>query len=230
MSDNKPSNPQDSTPEDDDFGLPTGSFQPLAAHDDPKEEEHDADPSAVAPIVIEESEAVAVPEGGGSTEEKTSTGSTRVLVLILLLITGLGAVGYFLGYFGAKDDRPSPVVEEVREDEPVNPEEIDEAGIAVVDQSGADVLDTELKLVEITSKGSSPRYFVVVGSFIDDDLARDYAKKLNQSGLKTYLIHPYGDIDFFRLAVEEHANVTEALTVIEQVQADFEENLWVLKY
>jgi hypothetical protein len=229
MSDNKSSNPQASTPEDDDFGLPSGSLQPVASHRDSKDEEQDTGHRATAPIVTEESEAVPVPEGEGPAEEKVSKGSTWVLVVILLLITGLGAVGYFLGYFGAKDDRP-PVVEEVREEEPVNAEEIDEAGTAVEDQSGADVLDTELKLVEITSKGSSPRYFVVVGSFIDDDLARDYAKKLNQSGLKTYLIYPYGDIDFFRLAVEEHANVTEALTVIERVQADYEENLWVLKY
>lgn len=70
----------------------------------------------------------------------------------------------------------------------------------------------------------------MVGSFIDDDLARDYSDKLNKAGENTFLIHPYGKIHYYRLAIGQFENVDLALEARESFQDNFEENLWVLKY
>ncbi|MEX0882327.1 MAG: SPOR domain-containing protein, partial [Cyclobacteriaceae bacterium] len=81
-----------------------------------------------------------------------------------------------------------------------------------------------------TSRSDSPRYFVVVGSFIDSDLAKDYSDRLNERENSTFLIHPYGNGHFYRLSVGYFENWDSAVKEMESLRSSFEENLWVLKY
>jgi hypothetical protein len=53
---------------------------------------------------------------------------------------------------------------------------------------------------------------------------------INKQGEATFLVHPYGQIHYFRLAVGQYENVDLALKAMEEVQGNYEENLWVLKY
>jgi len=230
MSDKEPSNNKNTSPEDDDFGLPEGSFSPLAEDDITKNEEEN---EVVAPIPVpmgDSPEETSVETSVQEPQNEKSSSSGWVVILLLLLLVTASGIGFYLGWF-APSDGGQVAQDQGKTDESTEQPVISEAPSEVPElPSESEIPTEELKLTEITSKGDSPRYFVVVGSFIDDDLAKDYSKKLNTDGFKTYLIHPYGDIDFYRLAVDEHPGVAEALTVMERIQADFEENLWVLKY
>lgn len=230
MSDNKPTNNSNESHDDEDFGLPKGGLRPLGEKASPKDE---AEPAPIVPVgavtPAQENRIDPAPETDSDTNEATVTSSSRstwTTLLFLCLVVGLAGVAYYLGWFdGSREVGNQQTV--VNEQAPIvsepEPEQAEEP--IVVEKE-----PEKLNLTEITSKDASPRYFVVVASFIDDDLAKDYANKLMENGVKTFLIHPYGDVHFYRLAVEQHASVADALTVVEAMQDDFEENLWVLKY
>lgn len=216
MSDNKPSNEKDPSKEDDDFGLPEVNFTPIGSENKDK----DANVEEVPPPVPVGEEKLE------DTGEDEKTGSPWLFILIFLLLAGFGMGLYYLGVFeNFSINRTSQQDTELPQEEDMSVTD----AVPQVEETDSDEPE-EIILTEITSKEAAPRYFVVVGSFIDDDLAKDYSAKLNKSGLKTYLIHPYGNIDFYRLAVNQHDNVTDALSFMEGIKADFEENLWVLKY
>ncbi|WP_209332589.1 SPOR domain-containing protein [Lunatimonas salinarum] len=226
MSDKEPSANNNFSSEDDDFGLPKGSFSPLEEN---KPVENDAENTSGAPMP-DPVDDLSEPSADQPEQNDVSSRSGWLVILLLLILVTVSGIGFYMGWFTPQDrgqqttdlgqipvEAQPPVVSETPSEVPEIPSETKKP-------------TEELNLTEITSRGDSPRYFVVVGSFIDDDLAKDYSKKLNEGGFKTYLIHPYGDIDFYRLAVDAHTGVAEALTVIERIQGDFEENLWVLKY
>ena len=164
-------------------------------------------------------------------EKKKGNNSVFILLLLLLLLL-LGGYGvYHYNIFGIRDPADMATTEtEVTPTVPdatLEPEpepEIEPPVVVVPEQ------EEEIKLTEITSRIDSPRYFLVAGSFIDDDLARDYSNRLNKNGMSTFLIHPYGNINFYRLSIGEFDNLERAISEMETIQEDFEENLWVLKY
>ena len=71
---------------------------------------------------------------------------------------------------------------------------------------------------------------MVVNSFIDDDLAADFANKLAGEGVSSSLIPPFSDKKFYRLAVSDHESFDEAQSNADQLKATYGEGLWVLKY
>ncbi|MDN3690203.1 SPOR domain-containing protein [Cyclobacterium jeungdonense] len=222
MSENKSKDQNSQANNDEDFGLPDVSVTPLkspvagtVAAPDP------------APIGMEKTHA-GKPEG--SEREKKERRSNWALWLILLLILLIGFGAYYWGNFGyltpnpEEDDVPTAQSEEpvevTPEPAPV-PESIEEAPV---------VEAVTPVLTEVAGRADSPRYFLVVGSFIDDDLARDYSERLNKAGLETFLVHPYGSIHFYRLAIGQYENLDTALEAMNASQKEYEENLWVLKY
>lgn len=222
MSEKKSNDQENHSNEDEDFGLPEVNITPLS--EETKQSEKKEVP---APILPTEAPPSAVKTTNEAAEDRKEKKDHTSVIIIILLLLFLGA-GYGLYYFKVFDWAGSPESEESAfskiEDEPeaIPPEpEVQE-----------DIIEEpeEIKLTEITSKIEVPRYFVVVGSFIDDDLAKDYSEKLNKMGKNTFLIHPYGDIAFYRLSVGQFENLDAALTAIDGLKSDFEENLWVLKY
>lgn len=229
MSENKSKDQNSQADNDEDFGLPPVSINPL--------ESTPAEKPPVAPGAEKKSvptkPKIAATTGGKKTsapEKKKSRSSNWAFVWILLLVLLIGFGAYYWGNWGDfSSDQASetpvaveePVLDNPAPPAPVKPEE--EVPVA------KDPV-TEPVLTEIDARGTSARYFLVVGSFIDDDLARDYSAKLNKDGLQTFLIHPYGDIHFYRLAVGQYENVDLALEAREASQEAYNENLWVLKY
>ncbi len=231
MADKKDPNEKDQHKEDDDFGMPEVNITPIGEKSSPPHP--DPEPVREVPDRAEKEQeevpVIAASQEGQPEKEKKSR-SGFFVILLLLLLFGAGFALYYMGVFDQLGDSPSatssaapPASEEpVEEVVPPAPEELAE-------ESGTAEEETFF-LTEVTSKINVPRYFVVVGSFIDSDLAKDYSNRLNNMNKSTFLIHPYGDISFFRLAVGQHENLNEALTHMEDIQGDFEENLWVLKY
>ncbi|WP_162339563.1 SPOR domain-containing protein [Cyclobacterium salsum] len=224
MSENK-SKDQNSQPNnDEDFGLPPVSVRPLES-----------------PIAKTAASPVPVPVGKGKTvtgrsksieKEKKERRSNWALWLILLLVLLIGFGAYYwgnLGYFNPNPEESDAPVAQSEEPAEATPEPAPVPDPVTEDPAPAVEAVTPV-LTEIAERADSPRYFLVVGSFIDDDLARDYSERLNKAGLETFLVHPYGSIHFYRLAVGQYENLDLALEAMDTSQTEYEENLWVLKY
>ncbi|WP_158860683.1 SPOR domain-containing protein [Lunatibacter salilacus] len=218
MSEKDSSNKNDPSNGDEDFGLPKVKFTPIGPEKKVPEEK------TVNPE-IKAGNTSKLKSKDAEREEKKGNGFL-IILLLLIVALGLGSLYYF-GFFESNQVPTQTDVPTPTETESSVPQ------VAETDDTANGIPEpevTENVLTEITSRAASPRYFVVVGSFIDDDLAKDYSTKLNKLGNPTFLIHPYGEKAFYRLAVAQYDNVTRALEVMEDQQGNFEENLWVLKY
>ena len=218
MSDKNSKDQKSQSDNDEDFGLPPVNVTPLegakaAGSISSSGKKESGKPSKNNPPV----------------EEEKKDNTVGIFLIILLLILGLGFGLYYFGIFDKLDQQQpknSVTTNQVEKPAPATKEQIPETVVEEAEPAE----ETSPQLVEIDGRETSPRYFLVVGSFIDDDLARDYSDKLNKAGENTFLIHPYGKIHYYRLAIGQFENVDLALEARESFQDNFEENLWVLKY
>jgi hypothetical protein len=81
----------------------------------------------------------------------------------------------------------------------------------------------------LTISERTGRYYVVVASAIDGDLAMDYAQELAAEGRSVSIIAPYGRVKFHRVAVNNLETLGEAETVLNDLRADYAD-AWVIKY
>ncbi len=103
---------------------------------------------------------------------------------------------------------------------------------ATADESAEDVVETtslEPGEINILTEASG-RYYVVIGSFIDDDLAMDYAKKLAVDGVTSVILSPPGSTKFYRVALSDYGSWTEAQETANGLKSNYSDELWVLKY
>lgn len=216
MSEKKFDGNEDQSNEDEDFGLPKVPISPISKEESPSASEK----KAVVPPLRSEKPKSTTPPTHKDESKKKSRGILWFLLLFLLLIGG-GGLWYYLAENGTEPIQdPEIAVTEEPVDVPVTPEaEVPEEPV-----------EEEISLTEITSKLNVPRYFVVVGSFIDQDLAMDHSQKLNNAGISTYLIHPYEDIPFYRLSVGNYDSFNRAVQEMNRIKSDYKEDLWVLKY
>ena len=213
---------------DEDFGLPPVNITPLGSSKGAKK--------AKAPVSGAKSEKQGSTSESNESDEKEKDNTNSIFLVILLLILALGFGLYYFGIFDGMNRQTPMETARVKEEPqettsaaPVAPDPAPEPVEELPPVSEEEGVTTPV-LTEINSREDAPRYFVVVGSFIDDDLARDYSDRLNKQGEATFLVHPYGKIHYFRLAVGQYDNVNQALEAMEGVQGNYEENLWVLKY
>ncbi len=73
-------------------------------------------------------------------------------------------------------------------------------------------------------------YYVVVGSFIDGDLASDYANRLAKKGVNAMLITPPQGKYFFRVAIEKKDTFYDANKKLAALKAEYGTDIWVIKY
>jgi len=202
--------------DNDDFGLPESDFHPI-------DREEETPPQFEEPrYYVEE-------------EEESSQGWIVAAVIGLLIIIGL-AVYLFLfngidqvaSWFGEEEPveevvvatpEPEPVIEEPVIEEPFVEEPVYE------EPSLAPYLGIE--------RISAPtgRTFVVVASFVDADLAMDYAQELEAQGIGSKILDPTSRAPLIhRVAVSDFETFTEGMENIDTYRAEYGENTWILKY
>jgi hypothetical protein len=81
-----------------------------------------------------------------------------------------------------------------------------------------------------TISSRTGRYFVVVASNIDGDLAMDYAKKEVKNGRSFKIIEPFGKSKFHRITVADFDTFNEAQAHADGLKSELGDGLWVLKY
>tara|TARA_X000001036_G_C20623540_1_gene784145 strand:- start:1084 stop:1569 length:486 start_codon:yes stop_codon:yes gene_type:complete len=74
------------------------------------------------------------------------------------------------------------------------------------------------------------KYFLIVASFLDKDLAYDYADKLILSYSNVIIIPPTRNSKFTRVAIGKYETLENVIVEVNNYNDEFDEQLWVLKY
>lgn len=173
-------------------------------------------------------------------EESNSNTSMIIIGVVAVLIIALG-VWYFVFYESAETEREKMELAEAQRLETIRlQEEAAATRIAEAEATEAaeEIVEEEVAESEATSERgaittiSEPtgRYYVVIGSFIDVDLATDLGKELAAKGVGTKLISPFSKKRLFRLCVADFGTFADATAGANNLKAEYGENLWVLKY
>jgi len=163
----------------------------------------------------------------------------KVIAIILVLILAGGAVWYF-GFYRpeqqkieqakiekqkkAEEEKAAKAAAEQKRQEELAAQRAAEAAAA----REAEAQPKEASINAITSR--TGRYYVVVSSAIDDDLARDFAEKKKQEGVSTSILSPVGTSKFHRVAVGDFDTWADAQAKADELKGEYGEGVWVIKY
>ncbi len=204
---------------DDDYGTPESSYE---EQEEPQESEYSK--QDIIHNTYEE-------EGY---REKKSPVLWIILAIIVLIGLGIGLFWWFNREESpkvvAKKKQPvkveQPVVSEP-EPEPVTTKETTEPDNSSFSSDVSGNL-TPGEIINVTSP--TGQYFVIIASAVDDDLLRDYAKKLVAEGYGCAVLAPIGNTIFSRLAIAELPSLNEATIKTEELKSEFGDKIWVKKY
>ena len=134
-----------------------------------------------------------------------------------------------------KEIIPEPVIEEVIEakfQKEIIPEPVIEEVIEPKIKTDPSELESAPKAIGVISKISQPldKYYLIVASFLDNDLAFDYAQKLILSGSNVIVILDSHVRYFTRVALLEYETFDKANVGLDKHKDEFDEQLWILKY
>lgn len=73
-------------------------------------------------------------------------------------------------------------------------------------------------------------FYVVIGSFLDGDMAMDYATKLSSQGKSPSIIPPFGNAVTHRVAIAGYGSLAESQQAVSGFKAEYGEDIWILKY
>ena len=216
-------NTKETSDPDEDYGLPKIEIKPIQKAESKQEKKPvGSEVEAAKKAVPQEIQAGKDPAGDTVTEE---TGRSNSWLVMILIFAGILVAGWFYYDYSFNSERPT------EKKEPILEEEVPEPAPPVQEIIETPVEEVEtFTLTEIKSRGERTRYFLVVASFIDEDLAKDHAEKLHANKMNTFLVYPYGEIAYYRLAIGQFESFALAAKEIDQVKENFKENLWVLKY
>ena len=159
------------------------------------------------------------------------------LMLILLFTTVIGIALLNM----TEDPKPTikmeqPLLVEAEVKKEVKKEIIPKPVIEEVIEPEVKIDSPELKSVlqaigAISVKGQPlDKYYLIVASFLDNDLAFDYAEKLILSGSNVIIIPPFSTSKLTRVALLEYETLEKANIGLDKYKDEFDDKLWVLKY
>lgn len=202
----------------DDFGLPEVKYEPLDRED---EDPPEFDEPHYYKREEEEEE-----------EESNNKGLIILGIIVLVLVAGLsiylflfGGVEQISGWFADEPD-PEPVTEVVEEPEP-EPEPVQQP-----EPEPEPEIDPLAPYSDInTISEPSGRSFIVVGSFVDEDLALDFSNELMDQGIGSRILEPTNRAPLMhRVAVADYENFDEAMNEVPLFRNKYGDQTWVLKY
>ena len=82
-----------------------------------------------------------------------------------------------------------------------------------------------VRISERTSKS-----YVIIASFVDEDLAVDYANELTAAGKGIKIIEPYGKSKRYRLSIADYGSYGDAASNLDSYKGEFGDQVWALKY
>ncbi len=222
--------------ESDDFGLPDASYE-----SEPEEEKENIEETSFeyTPDPDPDDE----PTGFGEFEDDTptyrytpveekSTPPTGLIVFLSILgvlIIAVAIYWFFIRTPGQERPAQPEVTQQVTED--ITPEPIVETPVEapppVVTQEPVKPASGAFE----TIKTRTGRYYIVLNSFFDEDLASDYAKELANRGVSTLILGTGDRKGFNRVVInEDFGSWNTAESRMSELKGTYGDDIWVLKY
>ncbi len=73
-------------------------------------------------------------------------------------------------------------------------------------------------------------YYIVIASFLDEDLAMDHSQKLASKGESPTIIPPFGKAITTRVAIKGYGSLGQAQNEIGNYKGEYGQDIWILKY
>ena len=173
---------------------------------------------------------VSGPSAGSSFTPSGNTGARRnfgkIVILGTIVITIIGVVFYLVFASGgpkkeAAVEKPveKPVVVEQQPEPEPEPEPEPDPTPSKPPAGTITTLDAR--------NGKS---YVVIGSFVDGDLAMDHATALSEEGKSPYIIPPFANHIFYRVAIAEFDDFAAANNSLGNYRGDYGDDIWTLRY
>lgn len=231
--------------ESDDFGLPeasTNSDLEYGEDSDLNQGSDDSDSDIFNDDISEDEE---IDDSHEYKYEETQVDERRrnpIGLIISFILIGVIVVAIAIYWFFFREPAREQIVEQPVVEEVVEPPVIEET-TSQDSESENLVIDEELAESTETSFGGEEgayetinartgRYFIVLNSFFDGDLAEDYAKSLAKDGFDTKIISPVeAKKGFHRVVLSNDYGTWHAADAnVGELKGVFGETIWVLKY
>lgn len=85
-------------------------------------------------------------------------------------------------------------------------------------------------LIRIESKAEKARYFIVISSLPNEQLALDIATRFSGKSPELYLITPYETSPNYRIAIGKFDSWKAASDEVARIKSQYSEDLWILNY
>ena len=169
---------------------------------------------------------------------KAESNTPRIIGALVITVLLSGAIWYFMFY------RPQAAAEEKAKQEQLAKDQ-EAARIAAAKKkqeeerlaaeqaanADADADEASSQTAEFsTISEPTGRYYIVIESFLDGDMAMDLGKKMKEDGTSTVLLSPKGTKKFHRLSMGDFGTFVEAQEAANKLKGEFGDDLWVLKY
>lgn len=185
----------------------------------------------------EDSPAEETASSTGYVPPKPESNAPRIIAALLITVIVSGAIWYFAFY------RPQKLAEEKAVQEELDKKEAarlaaekkkqEEARLAAEkaanEAADADEASANQPVFSIISEPTG-RYYIVIASFIDEDMAKDMGEKLKAGGTSSALLAPKGNKKFNRLTLGDFGSFNEAQEEANKLKGEHGDGLWVLKY
>ena len=85
-------------------------------------------------------------------------------------------------------------------------------------------------LIRIESKAEKVRYFIVVASLPNEQLALELAENFSGKSQERFLITPYESSPNYRIAIGKFDTWKAAADEVARIKSQYSEDLWILNY
>lgn len=239
-------NSEDINDADDNFGLPDVEYSPVNR----EEEKEEPAPEESKPFQSVHKRDViysSTSEGGTGNSNyvppKKESNAPKIIILLAVLILVAAGIWYF-GFYKPEQDRLQAQQEqELRTEEEARIERERQAQAERERQEREEAereaarLAAEAEAAAEANRGSfetvpnrTGRYYIIVASAVDVDLATDYAKKLAQEGKNAKILAPKGRNRFHRVAVGDYENLAGAREELNDLRERYGDEVWVVKF
>jgi hypothetical protein len=174
------------------------------------------------------SEPEKVVYGGSSGDRKNFT---RIVIIGTIVITVIAVIFIVLWNNGAGE----PPKEEIAEVVPKKEEPKPEPEPVVIEEKAPEtpkpvVANTTTPGEVQTMSSRTGKSYLIVSSFIDEDLAMDHANQLASEGASPMIIPPFDNYRFYRVAIAEFNTFSDANSNLAQYRDQYGADVWALRY
>ena len=163
-------------------------------------------------------------------KKKRSKPSKLIWGILISLFLVMGIVGVVL--LATSNKKPRKTKEQILIEDDINKEIIEEENIDTdLVEETEDIVDNTPTPGEVTMISvRQNKYYVILSSSLDIDLAKKFAKEVAADGREVKIIEPSEEGLYYRVAIEESYTSTEAIANLEELKEKYGANIWIMKY